>query len=29
MLGHVLYYVVMVAIGLVFTTTRLKALFLD
>jgi lipooligosaccharide transport system permease protein len=29
MLGHVLYYVVMVAIGLVFTTSRLKALFLD
>jgi len=29
MLGHVLYYVVMIAIGLVFTTKRLKALFLD
>ena len=28
MLGHVLYYVVMIAIGLVFTTKRLKALFL-
>ncbi|MCT9818838.1 ABC transporter permease [Microbacterium sp. W1N] len=26
---HVLYYVVMVAIGLVFTTKRLRALFLD
>ena len=29
MLGHVLYYVVMIAIGLVFTTRRLRALFLD
>lgn len=29
MLWHVVYYVVMVAIGLVFTTTRLRALFLD
>jgi lipooligosaccharide transport system permease protein len=29
MLWHVLYYVVMVAIGLVFTTKRLRALFLD
>ena len=29
MLGHVLYYVVMIAIGLVFTTKRLRALFLD
>jgi lipooligosaccharide transport system permease protein len=29
MLGHVLYYVVMIAIGLVFTTSRLKKLFLD
>nr|WP_240034862.1 ABC transporter permease [Glaciihabitans arcticus] len=29
MWGHVLYYVVMIAIGLVFTTKRLKALFLD
>lgn len=29
MLGHVLYYVVMIAIGLVFTTTRLRKLFLD
>ena len=28
MLGHILYYVVMIAIGLVFTTKRLKALFL-
>jgi hypothetical protein len=25
----VLYYVVMIALGLVFTTRRLKALFLD
>ncbi len=29
MFGHVLYYVVMIAIGLIFTTKRLKALFLD
>jgi lipooligosaccharide transport system permease protein len=29
MLGHVLYYAVMIAIGLVFTTRRLRALFLD
>jgi lipooligosaccharide transport system permease protein len=29
MLGHVLYYLVMIAIGLVFTTRRLRALFLD
>ena len=29
MLGHVAYYVVMIAVGLVFTTKRLKALFLD
>jgi lipooligosaccharide transport system permease protein len=29
LLGHVLYYVVMIALGLVFTTRRLKALFLD
>ncbi|MGV8884499.1 MAG: ABC transporter permease [Microbacteriaceae bacterium] len=29
MLGHVLYYVVMIAVGLVFTTSRLKKLFLD
>jgi lipooligosaccharide transport system permease protein len=29
MLWHVLYYVVMIAIGLVFTTRRLRALFLD
>ncbi|NEM91281.1 ABC transporter permease [Galbitalea soli] len=29
MLGHVLYFAVMIAIGLVFTTRRLRALFLD
>jgi lipooligosaccharide transport system permease protein len=29
LLWHVLYYLVMVAIGLVFTTRRLRALFLD
>ncbi|MFC0681993.1 ABC transporter permease [Lysobacter korlensis] len=29
MLWHVLYFAAMVAIGMVFTTTRLKALFLD
>ncbi|MCU1552049.1 MAG: transporter [Glaciihabitans sp.] len=29
MLWHVLYYVVMIGIGLVFTTKRLRALFLD
>ena len=29
MLGHVLYFVVMILIGLVFTTRRLRALFLD
>ncbi|MCY7325116.1 MAG: ABC transporter permease [Microbacteriaceae bacterium] len=29
LLGHVLYYLVMIAIGLVFTTSRLKKLFLD
>ncbi len=29
MLLHVLYYVVMVAVGVVFTTRRLRALFLD
>lgn len=29
MLWHVLYYVVMIALGLVFTTKRLRALFLD
>jgi lipooligosaccharide transport system permease protein len=29
MLVHVLYFVVMIAIGLVFTTRRLRALFLD
>ncbi|MBC7724014.1 MAG: ABC transporter permease [Burkholderiaceae bacterium] len=29
LLGHVLYYVVMIAGGLVFTTVRLRKLFLD
>jgi lipooligosaccharide transport system permease protein len=29
LLWHVLYYLVMIAIGLVFTTRRLRALFLD
>ncbi|MFT4219573.1 MAG: ABC transporter permease [Microbacterium sp.] len=29
MLWHVLYYVMMIVVGLVFTTTRLRALFLD
>jgi lipooligosaccharide transport system permease protein len=29
MLGHVLYYVIMIAVGLVLTTKRLRALFLD
>ncbi len=29
MLGHVLYYLVMILLGLVFTTKRLRALFLD
>ncbi|MEQ6896992.1 ABC transporter permease [Microbacterium sp. KR10-403] len=29
MLWHILYYVVMIAVGLVFTTKRLRALFLD
>ncbi|MET0990794.1 MAG: ABC transporter permease [Lacisediminihabitans sp.] len=29
MLGHVLYFVVMILIGLTFTTRRLRALFLD
>ncbi len=29
MLWHVLYYAVMIAVGLVFTTKRLRALFLD
>ncbi|WP_448809288.1 ABC transporter permease [Agromyces bauzanensis] len=29
MLWHVLYYAVMIAVGLVFTTRRLRALFLD
>jgi lipooligosaccharide transport system permease protein len=28
-LVHVLYYLVMIAIGLYFTTRRLRALFLD
>ncbi|MWJ14240.1 ABC transporter, partial [Clavibacter michiganensis subsp. michiganensis] len=27
--GHVLYFAVMTAIGLVFTTRRLRVLFLD
>ncbi len=29
MLGHILYYLAMIAVGLVFTTKRLRALFLD
>jgi lipooligosaccharide transport system permease protein len=29
MLWHVLYYLVMIAVGLIFTTNRLRALFLD
>ena len=29
MLVHLLYFAVMIAVGLVFTTRRLKALFLD
>ena len=29
MLWHVLYYIVMIAVGLVFTTRRLRVLFLD
>ncbi|MCU1425409.1 MAG: transporter integral rane subunit [Microbacteriaceae bacterium] len=29
MIGHVAYYLVMIATGLVFTTARLRALFLD
>jgi lipooligosaccharide transport system permease protein len=29
MLWHVLYYAVMIAVGLVFTTRRLRTLFLD
>ncbi len=29
MLWHVAYYIVMIAVGLVFTTRRLRALFLD
>lgn len=29
MVWHVLYYLVMIAVGLVFTTKRLRALFLD
>ena len=28
MVGHVLYYVVMIVVGMVLTTTRLRALFL-
>jgi lipooligosaccharide transport system permease protein len=28
-LGHVLYFAVMTAVGLVFTTRRLRVLFLD
>jgi lipooligosaccharide transport system permease protein len=28
MLVHVLYYLVMIAVGLVFTTRRLRSLFL-
>lgn len=29
MIGHVVYYLVMIAVGLVFTTVRLRKLFLD
>jgi lipooligosaccharide transport system permease protein len=29
MLWDVLYYVVMIVVGLIFTTKRLRALFLD
>lgn len=29
MLGHVLYYLIMIVVGMIFTTKRLKALFLD
>jgi lipooligosaccharide transport system permease protein len=29
MLWHVLYYLVMIVLGLVLTTRRLRALFLD
>jgi lipooligosaccharide transport system permease protein len=29
MVWHVLYYAVMVVVGMVFTTHRLKKLFLD
>lgn len=29
MLGHLAYYLVMIAVGLIFTTRRLRALFLD
>ncbi|MDP3207848.1 MAG: ABC transporter, partial [Rhodoglobus sp.] len=29
MLGHLLYFLVMIAVGLFFTTRRLRALFLD
>jgi lipooligosaccharide transport system permease protein len=28
MLGHVAYFVVMIALGLIFTTVRLRALFI-
>jgi hypothetical protein len=29
MLGHLAYYIGMIALGLIFTTRRLRALFLD
>jgi lipooligosaccharide transport system permease protein len=29
MLGHVAYYLVLIVLGLIFTTRRLRALFLD
>ena len=29
MLGHIAYYLVLIVVGLLFTTTRLKAIFLD
>jgi len=29
MLGHIAYYLVLIVVGLFFTTTRLKAIFLD
>jgi lipooligosaccharide transport system permease protein len=28
LLGHIAYFVVMIALGLTFTTVRLKALFM-